>query len=173
MSRWFRNGTIYLLILAAFFILLFRLANRSEPQEVAAINAIATEARNGFVESISVASDETTLTVKRTDGTQVLSRKEPGVPLLDTLGRLGVTQEVIDQYGIAIGFEAERTWGTWMAILGSFLPLLLFGVLIFFLFRQAQGGTNQALSFGRSKARMVSGDKPTVTFEDVAGVEEA
>jgi len=173
MSRWFRNGTIYLLILAAFFILLFRLANKSEPQEVAAINAIATEARNGFVESISVASDETTLTVKRTDGTQVLSRKEPGVPLLDTLGRLGVTQEVIDQYGITIGFEAERTWGTWMAILGSFLPLLLFGVLIFFLFRQAQGGTNQALSFGRSKARMVSGDKPTVTFEDVAGVEEA
>jgi len=173
MSRWLRNGTIYLLILAAFFILLFRLANGSEQQETVAINTVAAEARKGLVESISVASDETTLKVKRTDGTQVLSRKEPGVSLLDTLERLGVTQAVIDQYGIAIGFEAERTWDTWMAILGSFLPLILFGVLIIFLFRQAQGGTNQALSFGRSRAKMITGDKPTVTFEDVAGVEEA
>ncbi|RMD57561.1 cell division protein FtsH, partial [Candidatus Parcubacteria bacterium] len=173
MSRWFRNGTIYLLILAAFFILLFRLANSGEQQEVIPINTIANEARKGLVQSISVASDEMTLKVKRADGSVVLSRKEPGVPLLDTLERLGVTRQVIDQYGIKINFEPERMWDNWMAVLGSLLPLLLFGALIFFLFRQAQGGTNQALSFGRSRARMVSGDKPTVTFDDVAGVEEA
>ena len=42
-----------------------------------------------------------------------------------------------------------------------------------FMMRQAQSGNNQALSFGRSRARLFTGDKPTVTFDDVAGVEEA
>jgi cell division protease FtsH len=45
--------------------------------------------------------------------------------------------------------------------------------LFFFIFRQAQGNNNAAISFGKSKARMFSGDHPTVTFDDVAGVEEA
>ncbi|MFQ5855127.1 MAG: ATP-dependent zinc metalloprotease FtsH [Anaerolineae bacterium] len=173
MSRWFRNGTIYLIILAAFVILLVRLASSGEQPDVIAINNIAKEAREGSIEAISVASDEMTLKVKREDGSEVLSRKEPGVPLLETLERLGVTQEVIDRQGIQVSFQPERAWDNWMAILGSLLPLLLFGALIFFLFRQAQGGTNQALSFGRSRAKMISGDKPTVTFDDVAGVEEA
>jgi len=45
--------------------------------------------------------------------------------------------------------------------------------LIWFMMRQAQGTNNQALSFGKSRARMFTGDQPTVTFEDVAGIEEA
>ncbi|MFB0545541.1 MAG: ATP-dependent zinc metalloprotease FtsH, partial [Anaerolineae bacterium] len=50
---------------------------------------------------------------------------------------------------------------------------LFVGALFYFLMRQAQGSNNQALSFGKSRARMFTGDKPTVTFDDVAGVEEA
>ena len=49
---------------------------------------------------------------------------------------------------------------------------MLLGGVFWFVFRQAQGSNNAAMSFGKSKARM-SGDQPTVTFEDVAGVEEA
>jgi len=60
-----------------------------------------------------------------------------------------------------------------MTILGTFLPLLIFGGLLFFMLRQAQGSNNQAMSFGKSRARLFTGDKPTVTFQDVAGVEEA
>nr|MCU0494631.1 ATP-dependent zinc metalloprotease FtsH [Chloroflexaceae bacterium] len=50
--------------------------------------------------------------------------------------------------------------------------LLLIGFFVFFM-RQAQGSNNQALSFGKSRARMFAGDKPTITFADVAGQEEA
>lgn len=53
------------------------------------------------------------------------------------------------------------------------LPLLFIGFLLFFLFRQAQTGGQQAMSFGRSRARLFSGNRPSVTFADVAGVEEA
>ena len=57
--------------------------------------------------------------------------------------------------------------------MASILPLLFIGGLFFFLMRQAQGSNSQAMSFGKSKARMFTGDKPTVTFDDVAGAEES
>ena len=53
------------------------------------------------------------------------------------------------------------------------LPLLVIGGFIFFMMRQAQGTNNQALSFGKSRARMFLGNKTVVTFNDVAGVDEA
>ena len=55
----------------------------------------------------------------------------------------------------------------------NFLPLIFFGGLILFMMRQAQGSNNQTLSFGRSRARMMPFNRPTVTFTDVAGVDEA
>ena len=61
----------------------------------------------------------------------------------------------------------------WLTILGTVLPLLLIGGLFLMILRQAQGSNNQAMSFGKSKARVFTGDKPTVTFEDVAGAEES
>jgi cell division protease FtsH len=53
------------------------------------------------------------------------------------------------------------------------LPVILFAVLFWFIFRQAQGSNNAAMAFGKSKARMFSGEHPTVTFEDVAGIDES
>jgi cell division protease FtsH len=53
------------------------------------------------------------------------------------------------------------------------LPLILVGAFFFFLLRQAQGAGNQAFAFGKSRARLFTGDKPTVTFADVAGADEA
>src|SRR5207248_9742110 len=56
------------------------------------------------------------------------------------------------------------------SIVLSLLPVLLIGGFFFYMMRQAQGTNNQALSFGKSRARMFIGNKPTVTFDDVAGV---
>ena len=62
-------------------------------------------------------------------------------------------------------------------VLISLLPtLVLVGIMVFFVWwmlRQSQSGNNQAMSFGRSRARLVAGDKPSITFMDVAGVDEA
>ena len=58
-------------------------------------------------------------------------------------------------------------------LLTAVLPLLIIGGFIFFMMRQAQGTNNQALSFGKSRARMFLGNKTVVTFADVAGVDEA
>ncbi len=57
--------------------------------------------------------------------------------------------------------------------LGYILPFVILAGVFWFVFRQAQGSNNAAMSFGKSRARMFTGDQPSVTFEDVAGVEEA
>ena len=72
-----------------------------------------------------------------------------------------------------LAVSASSSWGNWMSLAVTFLPLVVFGALILFMMRQAQGTNNQALTFGRSRARMFTGNKPTVTFADVAGVDEA
>ncbi len=62
----------------------------------------------------------------------------------------------------------------WMTMLTSLLPvLLIIGLFWFFMFRQMQGGSNKALSFGKSRARRISPGDKMVTFKDVAGVDEA
>ncbi|MFZ0995932.1 MAG: ATP-dependent zinc metalloprotease FtsH [Candidatus Dormiibacterota bacterium] len=58
-------------------------------------------------------------------------------------------------------------------ILPNLIIVLVILAFIWFMLRQSQSGNNQALSFGRSRARLVAGDKPEVTFVDVAGVDEA
>ena len=70
------------------------------------------------------------------------------------------------------GFEQPTNSGL-VSSLVSIAPLLLIAVLFFFILRQAQSGGSQALSFGRSRAKMMSENRPKVTFADVAGVDEA
>jgi len=60
----------------------------------------------------------------------------------------------------------------WGILLTTLLPLLFFIGLIWFIFSRARGAGNQALSFGRSKARLFPSTQPTVTFDDVAGIDE-
>ena len=70
--------------------------------------------------------------------------------------------------------EPAEDGNAFLGLLISMLfPILLIGVFLWFMFRQAQGSNNQAMSFGKSRARMFLGNKTVVTFSDVAGVDEA
>ncbi|MCA1986361.1 MAG: ATP-dependent zinc metalloprotease FtsH, partial [Desulfovibrio sp.] len=61
----------------------------------------------------------------------------------------------------------------YMVLLVNLLPFLIIGAVIFFFMRQVQSSGGKALSFGRSKARLITQEQARVTFEDVAGVDEA
>jgi cell division protease FtsH len=68
----------------------------------------------------------------------------------------------------------DASSGSWpLALLGTWAPLILLGALWFFMIRQMQTGGNKALSFGKSRARLLSMQQKKVTFKDVAGVDEA
>jgi cell division protease FtsH len=72
-----------------------------------------------------------------------------------------------------VAIRAEETRPSLIAVLVSLLPwILILGIWIF-LFRQMQAGGNKAFSFGKSKAKLLSGDTPKITFADVAGADEA
>lgn len=78
---------------------------------------------------------------------------------------------LMEQQGVIINAEAERQgWGTFLL---TALPWLLFLAFWIWIFRTMQGGGNKAFQFGRSKAKLISPDKPQVTFADVAGADEA
>lgn len=81
-------------------------------------------------------------------------------------------REKLDAHGVSYQFEVDSA--IWQGLLFNILPLLLiFGVFWFFMFRQMQSGSNKAMSFGKSRARMVNQGDKQVTFKDVAGVVEA
>jgi cell division protease FtsH len=123
------------------------------------------------VKSIEVQGD--TLTVEYDDPSIAprTSRKEPDTTVFEAFDSLGVSSAQLKNVDIEI--KSLGGLGDWANLLITIVPLVLFGALLFFMVRQAQGSNNQALSFGKSRARMFTGDKPTVTFDDVAGADEA
>jgi cell division protease FtsH len=165
-----RNGFIYLLILvAAVAVIYYFSAGSAKPNEIS-ITEVAQQVKSGAIEKIVISGDMLKITYKG-DKAPAISYKEEGVGLGETLEKLGVTQE--ERAAIEEVVEAPSDWTTWLGVLSWILPSLLVVGFLWFMLRQAQTGNNQALSFGKSRARMFTGDQPTVTFEDVAGVEEA
>jgi len=172
-SGWYKNAFVYLLILVAVIALFYRFASPIDKPEEIAINEVAQYVKEGKVEKISVSEDEVTIEVREGNSlVKKISRKEHGVSLTETLLNLGVTSEELGKVR-EIKNIPPSPLGDWMSLLITYLPLVGFGLLLLFMLRQAQSGNNQALSFGKSRARMFTGDKPTVSFDDVAGVEEA
>jgi cell division protease FtsH len=160
-----------LLILVAAVALLYSLFTPSQkPQEID-ISEVAKQAQDGLIREIRVKDDVIKVVYKNPDVPEATSRKEPGISAIQTLKDLGVSQEQLAK--ITFKMEPPSDVSNWIAILGSFVPMVLVFALFYFLMRQAQGTNNQALSFGKSRARLFTGDKPTVTFDDVAGADEA
>jgi cell division protease FtsH len=140
--------------------------------ETLTINQIASDIKSGKISEIE--ESENRLRVKYlSDAREGLSNKETTATLVEQLLNLGVTQSDLDPEKIRIIIKPPSAWLGVLTALGYILPFLILGGAFFFIFRQAQGSNSAAMSFGKSKARMFTGDHPTVTFLDVAGVEEA
>jgi cell division protease FtsH len=164
-----RGALVYLLILVAAGALILGVFPTNERLEEISLSQLVSDIDDGQVESVTVKNDGLEVTYQ--DERVVSSRKEDDVDLTETLVALGVDPSALNEVDLQV--ETPSPWGEWIAILGSFLPFIFLAVLFIFLMRQAQGTNNQALSFGKSRARMFTGEKPTVTFDDVAGVDEA
>jgi cell division protease FtsH len=77
------------------------------------------------------------------------------------------------QKGVSLSFEKEDSQSLWAQFLVSWMPLGIICVLFIFLMRQLQAGGGKAMSFGKSKAKLLSENHNKVTFADVAGIDEA
>ena len=158
------TGLFYLLLLiavTALIIFIVRGVPQAKPKEIP-ISQVITMSQSHEISDIEVNGDW--LNIKDTSKAQY--RSYIGAMTMADLQKLGLDITGINVTILPGGID----WGT---LLFTVLPFLAFGVLIFFIFFRARGINNQAMTFGRSRARLFPGDKPSVTFDDVAGVDEA
>ena len=156
----------WLLLAGALLLLIFIVLPRSSDVSEIDITRVIQMAKADQLTKIEVREDR--LDVTTISGDAFKSRKEESVSILQLLQEEGVATGTD---GIQI--EVKEKGRNFFGVLFSFLPLILFGGLMLYMLRGARGGLNQALSIGKSKERVASLERPTVTFSDVAGVEEA
>ena len=161
MANWKRSGLVYIaiLLIGVALVTVF-LSTPNKPTEIPLSEAIAMS-NSGKVEKVVLDGEWLVLTT--TDGKE--ERSNIGVLNYNDLRELGLNTN--------IEYEIKPGGFNWGNMLIGFLPLLLFGGLLVFILFRARGANNQALSFGRSRARLFPPSKPVVTFDDVAGVDEA
>ena len=157
---WRRNSLVYIIIIvSAIALLAYLLRVPQQKPEVIKLSEVIAMSQDRQIEKLVI------------DGEWLLVNNEECKANISNFNFDGLREIGLNLDGVE--YEIKSAGMNWGSMLLSFLPLLLFGGLIFFLFFRARGANNQAMSFGRSRARLFPGDKPSVTFEDVAGVDEA
>jgi len=164
---------IYILLFVAIIAMVFYTVNQqSSGSDEIPFNQLATDIKAGRVDSII--EDDSHLEIAYKNSEQIkTSTKDPNSPLIAQLVELGVTPEDLSAEQVAIDIRLPSPLLGIVSIASYILPFMVLIGLFWFIFRQAQGNNNAAITFGKSKARMFSGDHPTISFEDVAGVDEA
>lgn len=123
----------------------------------------------GHVESVEVADMEV---VGKFDADYAKENKRPET--FRTMGPVGEDlQDVFAAKGITYSFKKSDDNGLFQQILVASIPLLLLVVVLFFVMRQFQGGGGKAMTFGKSRAKLLNESANKVTFNDIAGIDEA
>lgn len=167
-----QSYVIYLLLFIAIIaMLVYNFSSQGANQDAMTVNEVAAAVQKGSVQKIT--ADENRLKVIFKDGTSHESNIESNATLVQQLINLGVQPSDLNPEKIKIEIKPPSAWLGIITALGYILPFLILGGVFFFIFRQAQGSNNAAMSFGKSRARMFTGDHPTVSFDDVAGADES
>jgi cell division protease FtsH len=169
-GRWLRNSFIYLLILVAIVAIVFTLLPGGSNSQDTTLTEFVGEAQAQNIDRVEVNGTELKYWLKDDpDGQTFKSKMEEGDTARQVLQDAGIEPQDFPP----IKIKQDSFWSNLPGLLIQFLPIIFIVAILFFFLRQAQGSSNQAMNFGKSKARMFSGTRPSVTFLDVAGVDEA
>jgi cell division protease FtsH len=168
----------FILVVAIAAMIYMAFQRESTISEPLTINEVAQAVQNGEVDRITINENNSLVVVYKGGGeataqNEKTSQKETGATLVEQLISLGVAPEKLLPENIKIEVKAPSQWTGILGTMAYIIPVLVMAGVLWFIFRQAQGNNNAAMSFGKSRARMFTGDHPTVTFADVAGVEES
>ncbi len=167
-----RQSLVYMLVFVGIIILVFyAVRQQAMISEELSIGEVAHQIMDGRISRVVVNEDELTLIYP--DESEGTSQKEPGATLVEQLKELGVTAEDLSPDNVIIDIKPPSMLFGVLNVLGYILPFIMIAGLFWFVFRQARGGGSAAMNFGQSRARKFTGDNPTVTFDDVAGIPEA
>ena len=181
-TKWFRNSFIWLIVMVFVLAIAFQVFRSQGPTTKTVPAAGGSNSLVGILNKdiqkqvhVAITEDGSTVTLQE-QGQPFRYQANIGdrLDIYQLLRDNGINTSSAPFKNYAnVKYASPSQLGNWIGALVGFLPLLIFGALLFFMMRQAQGSNNQALSFGKSRARMFAGNRPTITFADVAGVEEA
>lgn len=163
-NKGFRNvGFIALIILIG--LIVFAAYKQPSSLQQVSLSEVINKANDGEVQRIEITGDKLEVTPKGESNPTQESRKEPGSSIYEQ----GLTNR-----DVIVEVKPESGNSTlWTNIGISVIPVLLLGGILFFMLRSAQGQGNQAMSFGKSRARLYGNEKEKVTFKNIAGSDEA
>lgn len=160
-----RNILLFLLVIFFLGPLFFSVIGQKYGETVP-LPTVLQDVKAGKIEEIHVSGDK--LTVKYKDGVQRVSTKEGGVTFTEVLRDSG-----IDPATVPYKVDDQILSRFWLDVVGILLPLGVMAIFFLFIFRQARGAQDSIFSFGKSGAKAFAKGKQSVTFRDVAGVDEA
>ncbi len=177
-SRLLRNGLVWLVVIGAVIAIAYFIFGGGEDVETIAFGEVVEEIKKGEVESLTVngkdlevlyfSTDPEVENIKKTE----ISERTDIVTYLTDEG-IAITGAQSGKPNAVNLILKESGRSGWLNIFLNLLPFLIFGLFLILILRNAQGSNSQAMSFGKSKARLFGGSKVTVTFLDVAGADEA
>ncbi len=164
----FAVGALLVLTLAT--LPMRQLQSSGEPTPEVNFSQVAAYAKVGQISRI--VEDGNNLNVTLASGTAVKAQREPDLGLTQSLRNYGVTDEQLSRIDLQI--KAQSDWN-WLGSTFWLLPVLFIGLMLMLFMRQgnSQPGGSNVFSFGKSRARRITADQPSIHFTDVAGVDEA
>ncbi len=156
-------GFIALLLL--FGLIIFSAISKPAELKSVAFSDVINRANKGEIKEINIKNNGLEITKKDEDKASEKSNKEAGSSIYEQ----GLTNRDVEVY---VQPESNGN-GFWLNLASGLIPVILISAVLFFMLRSAQGQGNQAMSFGKSKARLYGNEKEKVSFKDVAGSEEA
>jgi cell division protease FtsH len=164
--RGFKNfGFIALIIL--FGLIIFAAYGQPNKLKEVPLSDVVRRANSGEISKITIKDNTLEVTKKGEDKPSETSTKESGSTIYEQGLRTDVEGLVVDPQ------PASSAGSTWASIGINLLPVIIISLVLFFMLRSAQGQGNQALSFGKSRARLYGNEKDKVTFANIAGSDEA
>ncbi len=162
--RGIKNFGFIALIILFGLIIFAALGQPNELKEVP-FSDVVRRANEGEIASIEIVGNNLKVTPKGEERPTERSRKESGS---------SIYEQGLENRDVEVKIEEESNAGaTWANIGISLIPVLLIGGILFFMLRSAQGQGSQALSFGKSRARLYGNEKEKVNFAQIAGSDEA
>ena len=169
-NKWLRNGFVWIVLLIAVIALWFAFMGGGSDTQSKSWSELTADIRSGQVELLEMTEGSSQVTAIYHDESvsAAETRLPPEVSINEQLTAFG-----IDPADVTISTSSSSNWGAYFPWLIILVPMVLLIGIFIYMMRQSQGANNQAMSFGKSRARMFTGTKPSVTFTDVAGVDEA
>ena len=162
----FKNAG-FISFLALIGLIVFAAVNQSPDLEEVPLSEVVQRANEGEFSRIEIRGNELVVTEADEEEPTITSFKEDSVSIYEQGLERGVE-------GLTVDPQPEGTAGRTLANIGiSLLPVLIIAAILIFILRSAQGQGNQAMSFGKSKARLYGNEKEKVTFKEIAGSAEA